>query len=911
MDDIFYSFEGDFAMKKLLSLLLAFVVAVSVFAITPLTVNAATYNFLFPVNNGGKIAYVYGYSSAYGSTFHNGIDIHSNGDDNIYAAESGTVEATANACYHINYGAACEHYNTFGNYIKIKHANGTYTYYGHLKQNGLKVSVGQTVTKGQAIAIMGSSGYSTGKHLHFEVRLSDGKTKVNVNPTSNGGNINYSYSGYGGHTTHSYDTYVYYWASHPHYKCYKCSCGEVKENRNEPTYVSSCSECNHKHSYTTHSHYATEHPHYEYLKCSCGATQVNTSKTTLLDSCDQCYPAAPVVKVRAASDAEYTQFYWDATKNTDEYELKIHDAVTGERVSYPTGVTSLNYQVKLPAGDYIVYPMSIKNSLRDTDRWWTSGASVSFSVTTGEFKSSAESIVDGKRYELFNIAMPWTEAKAKCEELGGHLVTITSQEEADIVNSLVAKGGRTTYWLGLSDLETEGQWKNVTGESISYSNWGTDEPNNYLGVENHAVVIQDSFKWNDVMNMYGSYSLGFICEYENNVEELDVTINKEDNGINFIFEELDDVAYYEFFDAEDGAMVEYATTIEDYHSYLWTPIIQGKSIFTIEVRAYDSKDRLIGISETFKLKVDVSEVEEWRMYGDVDHNNEISVLDATRIQLYLVSLEVFDKFELIQANVDYDEHISIMDTTALQMYIAKFTFASDIGKGCYCSGTLYDYTVSPKVESDWVLVSNVPSDAEITDRKYTYTVTENTTSSSSSLEGWTQTGFSWSQTGTTGAHYYASYPEGFNHSNSLYSKYSKSAISGYENETTKRVVGSSSVHSYIYNHWCRGQHYGASVSNYNRQIRAKEENPYNYFHAFESTTNVVYDSYYDGHWFVNQGACDDTCWWNKITVYKQTYTDYPKVYNFSKTTELESETVPSGSNISNVKEWVKYMHYEY
>ena len=184
-------------MKKLLSLLLAFIMVISVFVVVPTSVSAATYNYLFPVNNGGKIAYVYGYSSAYGSSFHTGIDIHSNGDDNIYAATGGTVVATANSCTHVSCGYQCEHYSTYGNYIKIKNNDGTYAYYGHLKKDGLKVSTGATVTKGQAIAVMGSSGYSTGKHLHFEVRLSDGSTKVNVNPTSNGGSVNYSYSGYG------------------------------------------------------------------------------------------------------------------------------------------------------------------------------------------------------------------------------------------------------------------------------------------------------------------------------------------------------------------------------------------------------------------------------------------------------------------------------------------------------------------------------------------------------------------------------------------------------------------------------------------------------------------------------------------------------------------------------------------
>ena len=44
--------------------------------------------------------------------------------------------------------------------------------------------------------------------------------------------------------THKYTEYIYCWKDHPHYKCYRCSCGDIKENRNEPTYVDTCAECN-------------------------------------------------------------------------------------------------------------------------------------------------------------------------------------------------------------------------------------------------------------------------------------------------------------------------------------------------------------------------------------------------------------------------------------------------------------------------------------------------------------------------------------------------------------------------------------------------------------------------------------------------------------------------------------------
>lgn len=67
----------------------------------------------------------------------------------------------------------------YGNFIMIKHSNNLYTCYGHL--NSYKVSAGQTVSRGQAIAVSGNTGVSTGPHLHFEVRTSSSYSS-RVNP---------------------------------------------------------------------------------------------------------------------------------------------------------------------------------------------------------------------------------------------------------------------------------------------------------------------------------------------------------------------------------------------------------------------------------------------------------------------------------------------------------------------------------------------------------------------------------------------------------------------------------------------------------------------------------------------------------------------------------------------------------
>jgi murein DD-endopeptidase MepM/ murein hydrolase activator NlpD len=116
---------------------------------------------------GGSLTSGYGWRThpIFGSKrFHHGIDV-SRGGGTIVAAGDGTV---IRASYGWNGG--------YGNIIVIDHGDGLTTLYAHILDGGLKVSNGQSVTKGQAIATVGSTGYSTGPHLHFEVRINGAST---------------------------------------------------------------------------------------------------------------------------------------------------------------------------------------------------------------------------------------------------------------------------------------------------------------------------------------------------------------------------------------------------------------------------------------------------------------------------------------------------------------------------------------------------------------------------------------------------------------------------------------------------------------------------------------------------------------------------------------------------------------
>lgn len=125
----------------------------------------------------------YGISSGYGYRWgsnHNGIDISNGGISGaaVTAADSGTVIVVKSGCTH-NYGkdGSCGCGGGYGNYVVIDHGNGISTLYGHCAN--VYVSVGQSVSAGETIGCVGSTGWSTGFHLHFEVMINGSK----VDPT--------------------------------------------------------------------------------------------------------------------------------------------------------------------------------------------------------------------------------------------------------------------------------------------------------------------------------------------------------------------------------------------------------------------------------------------------------------------------------------------------------------------------------------------------------------------------------------------------------------------------------------------------------------------------------------------------------------------------------------------------------
>lgn len=99
---------------------------------------------------------------------HTGVDFPVSSGTPIRAVKAGTV-TTSTALYKAN-----GEYRSYGEYVIINHHDGTATLYAHGLSGSRKVSPGQSVAQGETIMLVGSTGNSTGPHLHFEVRLSTG-----------------------------------------------------------------------------------------------------------------------------------------------------------------------------------------------------------------------------------------------------------------------------------------------------------------------------------------------------------------------------------------------------------------------------------------------------------------------------------------------------------------------------------------------------------------------------------------------------------------------------------------------------------------------------------------------------------------------------------------------------------------
>jgi len=185
---------------------------------------------------------------------------------------------------------------------------------------------------------------------------------------------------------------------------------------------------------------------------------------------------------------------------------KMHEEAGNDTVAVafdplsPAQIVSLNMEV---SGR--IYQSC--NSMSDSSARWTE-------------RMNARSEPNYHCYMVFLSERTWFQAKRSCENAGGYLVTITSEDEMNFVWKKFGNLFTETWkgpWIGLSDAANENDWRWVTGESsvvgqdMVYANWYAAEPDDCCGGQDCASISGGhwGYKWNDNKC---HFLLPYICE---------------------------------------------------------------------------------------------------------------------------------------------------------------------------------------------------------------------------------------------------------------------------------------------------------------------------------------------------------------------------------------------------------------
>lgn len=130
---------------------------------------------------------------------------------------------------------------------------------------------------------------------------------------------------------------------------------------------------------------------------------------------------------------------------------------------------------------------------------------------------------NGHYYQRFDTIKTWHSSEAACENMGAHLVTISSVGENDFIKAQLLvntpPSSSSYYFIGATDEDTQNSWKWVTGEAWNYTNWYSSEPDN-SDFDNYLAIGDDHYSsyygyWFDLTTNYYAVA-GYLCEWESN-----------------------------------------------------------------------------------------------------------------------------------------------------------------------------------------------------------------------------------------------------------------------------------------------------------------------------------------------------------------------------------------------------------
>ena len=229
-----------------------------------------------------------------------------------------------------------------------------------------------------------------------------------------------------------------------------------------------------------------------------------------------------------------------------ELQINIYYGTAGTKISYshpiPAGTKSITMNTKDSKGNTVGHYIAMSKvdkagygkievivsdasgariSRSATFSAVTTGSTVtsSFSTTYSSPRLVVETELNGHKYQLYKSSYTWNQVNDYANSLGGHLATISDENENKAINSLIQGISSTAAWLG--GYHDSNGWHWVTGEPFAYTHWASDAPSYTCGQEDKLCIWNSNSNWNDEMANYKHDY--FVVEYESPVESIAFT----------------------------------------------------------------------------------------------------------------------------------------------------------------------------------------------------------------------------------------------------------------------------------------------------------------------------------------------------------------------------------------------------
>ena len=319
------------------------------------------------------------------------------------------------------------------------------------------------------------------------------------------------------------------------------------------------------------------------------------------------------------------------------------------------------------------------------------GSGSTVGVTPSDSQKGEEKTFSSHTYQRFDAPATWDEAKAYCEAHGGHLATITSEDEQIFVEELFQGGTMDVYWLGGTAYERTLEW--VTGEKATYENWADGQPDNeyegyHVAMNRIDVGGVDALMWSDTDSAgtyFGLDKTGFVCEWSEVNASENVPVTAEIIVGNWeIYKVVDESTGNEVESEFKGWIYNFksdgsiSSDNEDTENITWK-VVDGKMVCSSEVVLdYDGTDlieHLEGCDYYFRKIGDINAL------GDLNSDGKIDAKDASMILVEYSRMSTGEESTLTDAqksaaNVNGDDKIDAKDASTILSYYAMASTAT-------------------------------------------------------------------------------------------------------------------------------------------------------------------------------------------------------------------------------------------